>query len=315
MATRPFGGRDFRGTDPDRSDDRSLAWKLRQPVVPAIKSAYRVFGSATATKRCLPDYLIIGGKRTGSTTLARNLVADDDVLPLFPVREDLKGTYYFDVNFRRGENWYRSHFPTEAERAEAQTTLGRPVVVGEASPYYLQHPHAASRAAQLAPHAKIIAVLRDPVERAYSHYRERVRQGVEPLDSFEAAIEAEPTRLAGEFERMVQDPTYESWNHLHFGYVAQSRYVDALNRWIDAFARPSVLILNSADLFAEPAAVLAQVRQFLGLQGSPATAPRHYNNNPGVPISDGLRTKLLTEFCIDQDGVVPLLASSNDAMS
>lgn len=302
-----FTGRNFRGTDPDRSDDRSLLWKVRQPVVPALKRGYRLVGAATADQRCLPDYLIVGGKRTGSTTLARNLAADDDVLSLFPQREDLKGTYYFDVNYGEGARWYRSHFPTESTRKKSAGALGRPVTVGEASPYYLQHPHAAQRAAQLVPEAKIICVVREPVERAYSHYRERVRQGIEPLATFEAAVAAEPTRLDGEWERMINDPTYVSWNHLNFAYTGQSLYVDAVQRWIDAFSPAQVLVLNSASLFTETTAILSRVRGFLGLSGESAAEPRHFNNNPGLPISDELRYSLNEIFSEDQRSLVPFL--------
>jgi hypothetical protein len=121
----------FRGTDPDRGVGRGLAWHLRQPLVPAAKWALRRYGAATAHRRPLPDFLVIGAKRGGSTSLFRNLVTTPGVLPLFPRREDLKGTYYFDVFHDRGEAWYRSHFPTTGARRRA----GRPLAVGEATPY------------------------------------------------------------------------------------------------------------------------------------------------------------------------------------
>ena len=96
---------------------------------------------------------------------------------------------------------------------------------------------AAQRLAREVPDVRIIVSLRDPVERAYSHYKERVRHGAEPL-SFEEALEAEPGRLNGEAERIVRDPSYRSKAHEDHSYLAQGRYLDMLPRWF-AFSRES----------------------------------------------------------------------------
>lgn len=281
---------DHRGRDPERGADAGVAWRLRQPVVPAAKWALRRYGMATAGSRALPDYLVIGTKRGGSTSLYRNLVRTPGVLPLFPRAADVKGTYYFDVEFERGERWYRSHFASTAIRDQA---AGHgPVVTGEASPYYLSHPHAAARAAQLVPEARIVAVLREPVARAHSHFQERVRQGVETLPTFAAAVAAEADRLAGEVDRMVEDPTYVSWNHLNFGYLAQSDYALGLGRWLDRFPADQVLVLRSEDFYADAAAVLAQVRGFLGLEARPPAETKQWNRTGSSDLDPGLAREL-----------------------
>ena len=292
---------DFRRADHGRSEGKSLAWKLRRPVVPAAKRALRLYGQATSSRRVLPDYLIIGAKRGGSTTLARNLVATPGVQGLFPKREDLKGTYFLDVNFDKGEDWYRSHFPT-------QSALGTDVV-GEASPYYLSHPQAPQRARQLMPNARIICVLRHPVDRAFSHYRERVKQGIETLPTFEAALEAEADRIDGEVERMINDPSYISWNHLNFAYRDQSRYGTSVNRWLSHWPREQLLVLRSEDLYADPAAVIAQTRAFLGLPKvkSPMVGEAHHNRlSPGA-VAPQTRLDLWTEFFPQVDDLADAL--------
>ena len=141
----------------------------------------------------IPDFLLVGAKRGGTTSLWRYLSEHPDVLPLFPGPEKLKGMYYFDEKYRTGDRWYRSHFPTRG-RAR-RSTRGIRTVVGEATPYYLYHPLAPVRAHAVVPDAHILVVLRDPVERAYSHYKERCANDTEPL-SFADAIAAEPDRLA-----------------------------------------------------------------------------------------------------------------------
>jgi hypothetical protein len=281
---------DHRGVDPERGRDKGLAWRLRQPIVPIAKASLRAYGMATAGRRTLPDFLVIGAKRGGSTSLYRNLVRTPGVLPLFPRAADLKGTYWFDVEHARGERWYRSHFPTTAQRRQGEAR--GPVAVGEASPYYLSHPHAAARAAALVPDARIVAVLREPVARAHSHYQERRRQGIETLPTFADAVEAEPARLAGEVERMLEDPTYVSWNHLNHGYLAQSDYATGLGRWLDRFPAGQVLVLRSEDLYADDAAVLAQVRGFLGLEAERPVETRQWNRTGSADLDPGLAREL-----------------------
>jgi len=290
---------DYRGTDPDRGVGEGLGWRLRRPVVPAAKAALRAYGMATASARPLPDFLVIGAKRGGSTSLYRNLVETPGVLALWPRVEDLKGTYYFDVEFGRGERWYRSHFPTASARGGA--------LVGEASPYYLSHPHAARRAAELVPDARVVVLLRDPVARAHSHYKERVKQGIEHLASFEAALDAEDERLAGELERMLDDPTYVSANHLNFGYRAQSEYGAALERWLAAYPRAQVLVLRSEDFYADEGGVLDRVRGFLGLEPARLERLRHYNDTGPSGLDDRVADGLRIALADDQRKLADLL--------
>lgn len=292
---------DFRRGDHGRGEDKSLLWRVRRPIVPAAKKLIRTYGAATASNRVLPSYLIIGSKRGGSTTLARSLTASPGVQGLFPAREELKGPYYFDVNYAKGESWYRSHFPTER-------SLGQDLV-GEASPYYLSHPHAAERARRLLPDARIICVLRHPVERAFSHYRERVKQGVETLGSFEEALDAEPNRISGEVARMENDPSYVSWAHLNFGYCDQSRYAASLERWFEHWPREQVLVLRSEDMYADTDAVLNQTRQFLGLPALEAdtSTAQNFNRLPPASITAETRDRVWQAVQADVDRLGQLM--------
>ncbi|MGI9615292.1 MAG: sulfotransferase domain-containing protein [Acidimicrobiales bacterium] len=228
------------------------------------RDGVRSFGELTAPLRMRPDYLIVGTKRGGTTSLARWLLEHPDVRSLFPGRETRKGTYYFDVNYERGDRWYRSHFPTKVSNQLLERRRESPLLIGEATPYYLHHPHAPMRARQVVPRVKIIALLRNPVDRAQGHWAERSRQGVEWLP-FDDAITAEAERLAGEEERMIADPSYVSFAHQHFSYVDQGRYARGMERWLTAFPTEQILTLRSEDLYADPAAVYEEVLDFLDL--------------------------------------------------
>jgi len=276
-----------------------------------VRDGLRTFGRLTAGLRTGPDYLIIGTKRGGTTSLARWLLQHPDVRPLFPARETRKGTYYLDVNYHRGLAWYRSHFPTRLARELAQQRQGGPLLIGEATPYYLYHPHAAIRARQLAPRAKVIALLRNPVDRAHGHWAERVRQGVERLP-FDQALTAEPDRLAGEEARLVADPAYVSFAHQHHSYVDQGRYARGLERWFAAYPRDRVLVLRSEDLYADPAAVYGAVLGFLDLDPHVPDELSGWNRTTNDPVDPALRERLLAALDPDILAVEALLGRSMD---
>src|SRR4051812_47005739 len=166
--------------------------RVPRSVVVAGRQFFRSSGALTAPFRPMPDFVLIGAKRGGTTSLYYHLLRHPQILPLFPTarflpkRREAKGAHFFDSNYERGDRWYRSHFPSSATRALTARRQGGPAIVGEASPYYLFHPLAAERMAAANPSAKILVSLRDPLERTFSHYREQKRNGVETL-SFEEA--------------------------------------------------------------------------------------------------------------------------------
>jgi hypothetical protein len=215
--------------------------------------------SATRGSRVLPDFLILGGQRCGSTSLYDMVCGHPDVMPA-----SHKEPHFFDNNHLRGEEFYRRLFPLRMHVRARERRLGRRVVTGEATTYYLSHPAVPGRVRAMLPVVRLIAILRDPVDRAHSHYQLSVREGREPL-SFEEALAAEPERLAGEEERLLSDPAYRGVAHRFHSYRSRGRYVDQLRRWWAEFPRDQLLVLRSEDMFAEPRAVYDEVVRFLGL--------------------------------------------------
>jgi len=137
-------------------------------------------------------------------------------------------------------------------------------LIGEAVPYYLHNPHAPVRARLYAPDAKVIALLRDPVQRAFGHWGERTRNGVEWLP-FDEALAAEEERIAGEEARIIADPGYVSFAHQHYSYVDQGRYERGLGRWMKHWPESQLLVLHSEEMYANPATVYSRVLEFLDL--------------------------------------------------
>jgi hypothetical protein len=259
---------------------------IPQPVKEAAISARRLPRLWTSGLRALPDYLVFGAMRSGTSSLYYNLACHPQVLPALR-----KQVQFFDVNFRRGLGWYRSNFPTR----RAMNRRGREsMITGEASPEYIFHPLAPERIAAALPEVRLIALLRNPVDRAWSHYHHSVAHGREDL-SFEDALAAEPQRVAGEIERVVAGEVVECRAIHRHGYLTQGEYAGHLERWLAAFPRARLLILRSEDLFAEPERSMAEVIEFLGLSATPTTWTR-FNSGRQDEMPVDMRARLAEHF-------------------
>ncbi len=230
----------------------------------------RRYAMATAGWRTTPDFLVIGTKRGGTTALFNYLLMHPGVLGLFPQPRGRKSSDYFFKELERGEDWYRSHFHTTVFRERKGRELGYRPASGEASPYYLWDPRVADAVHEVAPEIRAIALLRDPVKRAWSHFQERRANGVEPL-GFVDALAAEEDRLQGEAERMAADPTYYSEAHDWYSYRSRGIYLPQLLNWKARFPAGHLLVLRSEDMYRDVQGVFDSVCAFLGLP--PHTLP------------------------------------------
>jgi hypothetical protein len=230
----------------------------------------------TATSRGLPNFIIAGAQKAGTTSLYGYLEEHPQCISALT-----KEVHYFDRKYARGENWYRMHFPWTTEQEAGKQCF-------ESSPYYMCEPRVPARMKQLIPNVKVIFLLRNPVSRAYSHYQHSVLRRRESL-SFEDALEAETRRLEGEEARMMADENYHSFNHQHYSYLLRGIYVDQLANWRQHFSDDQMLILEAERMFKQPAEVFAEVREFLELD---LWQPRSFANlnsgrykEPMMPIT------------------------------
>lgn len=248
---------------------RRTARRLLRPPAKALRdlSRRRRVRQATSGQRLLPAFLVIGAQPAGAMSLFNALCRHPDVAGPTPAKEDVewsKELHFYDDNFWRGVDWYRSYFPLAAS-ARVMRRLGRDLVPGETTPSYILHPAAPARAAATVPEARLIAILRDPIERAYAHYDNMKRQGLENL-SFEDAVAAEEDRLAGEEDRLRTDERHGSGRYRNYGYLKRSLYADQLERWLECFPSEQLLVLRAEDFVADPGEVFAETVSFLGLR-------------------------------------------------
>jgi hypothetical protein len=229
----------------------------------------------------MPDFLIVGAQRSGTTSLYRYLAEHPAVAP--PVRKEIQ---YFTLHYRRGARWYRTHFPM----------AGRQRMTFEATPYYLFHPAAPPRAADTVPHAKVVALLRDPVSRAFSQWQHNATRGLEHL-GFEAALDAETDRLAGEQERLAVDADYWSDAHRLWSYTARGEYATQIERWLSHYPREQLLVLRSEDLYDRPGETYARTLEFLGLTPVALDVyPRYTRRTSSAQMSERARRRLAAHF-------------------
>jgi hypothetical protein len=209
-----------------------------------------------------------------------------------------KGINYFDLNYYRGISWYRGHFPI-AQVARGRTAdYGSPVAF-EASGYYLYHPFAIERLARDLPEVKLVAMLRDPVERAFSAYKHEHARGYEQ-ESFEQALELEDQRLTGEIDRMRDDLRYESLHHRHHSYRHRGHYAEQLERVLQYFPRERLHVVDSEAYFDQPAREYGAVLKFLGLRPFEPAAFAQVNARPGAPMLPETR-QFLEEYYVPHD--------------
>ena len=273
--------------------DYRLSRSLPRPAYLFVRSRYydlRALAHRNPGRgRVLPDFLIIGAAKSGTTSLYGSLAQHPFVAPCTtsdPHFANTKEVHFFDYNFYRGEDWYRSHFPSARERDTFARQHGRPFLTGEGSPSYISHPWAPQRVRKLLPQVKLIAVLRDPVDRAYSQFQMSRREGVEELESFEAAIASEEERLRPELARLAADPRYNSWGYGCWSYLARSRYAEQIERWLKHFPREQLLVVKAEDLFVTPERTLEQVFSFLELPAHRSERTARLNSGDdydGVP--------------------------------
>ena len=208
-----------------------------------------------------PNFIIIGAQRSGTTSLYDYLCMHPSVLKALR-----KEAHFFDFNYNYGFDYYRAFFPSKLSFSYLyQQITGGTIVTGEASPYYFFHPDVPRRIAKSLPEVKLIVLLRNPVERAFSHYHHERRMERETV-SFEEALELEEERLKGEEKRFLEDEGYISYNHARFAYLRRGIYHDQIRRWLRYFPKEQLFILRSEDLFTQTEDIVLKTLEFINVE-------------------------------------------------
>ena len=243
-----------------------------------------------ADDRPLPDFVILGAQKAGTSSLYARLAAHPHVVPALR-----KEVHWFDdpgADADPSDRHYRAFFPTAAERVAVGNADGGTARTGEATPYYLVHPGAPSRAARAAPDAKLIVVLRDPIARAVSGYHHAVRFGHEHRP-IEVALDPRFEEPAGAPDDVEWWDDQQSPARLR-GYLARGRYAEQLARWWEHFPRARTLVLETPSLRGDDG--ITRACEFLDLGGPPPARPPDRNVGSYAAPPDSLVERLRDHF-------------------
>lgn len=236
-----------------------------------------------------PSFLIIGAQKAGTSSLFHYLSQHPNIN--LPSNKEL---HFFDLNYEKGIDWYESLFP-------GRTLLQRQLT-GEASPYYLFHPLVASRVHLHYPHIKLIVLLRNPVDRAYSHFQMERSRCTEPEPSFIKAVELEHERTSAEEQQLLNGEITHGNRFQNWSYIKRGMYGQQIKHWLSYFCLNQFLFIKSENFYADPVSQLAVVHKFLGV---PHIAPAdlyavNANKYPDLRHSD---REILSSY-FEEDGLL-----------
>ena len=280
--------------------------RTHKTTLSIARSLNKLSYNTTSSMHVLPDFIIIGASRSGTTSLYEYLNQHPSI-----IRGVGKEIHYFDKNFGRGIKWYKSFFPTKRKKSKLEEKHKGKCLTGESTPRYLYHHHAPKRVFQLLPNVKLIVVLRNPIDRAYSRYEQQAAVGLEEL-SFEDAIEQEENRITDDMKKMEKDENFYSVYFYRKAYKTMGIYVNQLRRWFEYFPREQFLILKSEDLRSNPAQVYNQTIEFLGLPKHELDSFKAYRMRKYPTLSEKTREKLSDFFRQYNEQLYQLLGRNFD---
>ena len=232
-----------------------MVLSISEEIRERLRRAVWLYRSATRKKRSLPDFIVIGAQKSGTSSLFYYLSQHPQLV--HPFRAEI---HYFDGglnpkvdNYQKGEAWYRTYFPLESKLRGGGKTY-------EVSPLYIFHPFCPERIHALLPGVRLIALLRNPVERAISHYHKNLRNGVENRPIMDAMKEED------EFIAKIHEmQDYKSKAFRYYSYKSRGIYVDQLRKYLDYFPQEQMFILNSEEFFSSPSDSLSKLFDFVGI--------------------------------------------------
>jgi len=231
----------------------------------------------------MPNFLIIGAQKAGTSSLYHYLKQHPQVY-MSPIKEPkffaLEGEE-FDPERRGSGGLTKMPGIRDLETYQQQYEgVSNEIAIGEASPLYIYVPKAVERIKHYIPDAKLVAILRHPVDRAYSNFIHWVQRGLEPLDSdFESIIQEEETRIS------------QNWSP-NYHYKNRGFYYEQLKRYFDVFDKEQIRVYLYDDFIQNPQSVVQDIFRFIDVDDDfiPNTGKKY--NVSKIPRSGRLNSLL-----------------------
>lgn len=244
----------------------------------------------TSYNRVLPNFLIIGVPRAGTTSLYNYLIEHPSIYPAL-----WKEISFFSEFFEKGITWYKSHFASEQFKTYITKFKKKKFLTGEATPNYLFHPLASKRIHEIIPNVKLIVLLRNPVDRANSHYWQSIRKHRESL-SFQEAInkQLDQTQV---YKESIDTNNMKTYFDTENSYIAGGLYLEGIKNYLKIFPKNQFLILRSEDLYDNAQTVLNTITDFLEIERWSLKKAIKYNyHEDQTKMDESIRKKLLEYY-------------------
>ena len=246
---------------------KRLLWRIKINLL-------HLYGLLTNTYRMAPSFIIIGAQKGGTSSLFHYLKYHPQIKR--PIKKEMQ---FFNSNYSKGANWYLAHFPFKSLTH----------ITGEATPDYIFDEYTPERIKELYPHIKLIALLRNPIERAYSAYHMNRRLGVDPRPTFDEAVTFEINHIDSNSELNLSEKN-------NFLYLSRGKYAKQLAHWLDYFDRDQLLVIGSNWFYSNTEEALLKIYEFLDIKPllPPVLKPINVGSYP--PLSNKLYAELKAYF-------------------
>lgn len=237
-------------------------WLIEHPRLNPYKFSINIlFRYLTLPLRVNPDFIIIGFHKCGTTSLYNYLIQHPNI-----ESASEKELEFFSYAYDRGMLYYKLQFPTKIKKWLIERKTKNKFLTGEASPAYSYHPYAPERIKKHLPNIKLIVLLRNPIDRAFSDYNQDIRRNWQPNIPFEEAINQDNLH----YEKMIFELKNNLIKHYNVnwkrkGYLNIGKYVIYLEKWIKLFGKNNIFFIHTSDLESSPEHILKDLNNFLGI--------------------------------------------------
>ena len=239
--------------------------------------------------RVIPDFLVIGAKRCGTTSLYQHLSEHPCIS-----RSPHDNIGFFNENYHLGINWYKSLFPTVFYKKKMESK-NKQCLFFDVTSTYMEEELTAKNVYEVNPNQKIIVILRNPVDRAYSHYHVNVKEKSEKR-SFEDAVFEEMNRIKS--ERIIQNKNKNlrvfTPNNIH--YLKKGFYALQLKSWFKIFPREQILVLSTEEFQEDQNLIYKKIFDFLNIPNMKIKSIEKMEKGNYIPMKHDTRNLLLDYF-------------------
>lgn len=222
-------------------------------------------------ERRQPDFIIIGAMKAATSAIYEYLMQHPSVIHRLP-----KELHFFTLNYNKGLDWYLSQF-----ESVKSPPINRNLLIGEASPSYLTSKEAPKRIYQVCPNVKIIVSLRNPADRAISHYYHQFNRVKDETRPIEVAFSQQ------EIDNLNKQPISKTSSYIHLG-----RYAHQIKNWLEIFPPEQILILNYHELGMNPEHFMAKIFTFLNLENKTIGSFEKIYSNQYPAVSYDIKARL-----------------------